>query len=777
MPKHLKYLPILSLLWLSACSVTKKLPPGESLYKGAEIKIVADSLVTKKQANIVKADLELLVRPIPNSLIFGFPYKVWFYYLFGEPKQEKGFKYAFRKRLGEAPVLANKRTTALSSELIVNYLNNEGYFRSTAEGKLVEKKLQSTAIYTAYLKPRYIIDSVGFDKKDTSIFGKALLETQANSLLKPKEPYRFQAILDERNRIDDALKQKGFYLFRPDYIIILADTMLGNHRANLSVLVKSSTSQVARKPYFIKDIFIYSNDSKIDTSTALMPVDDRVVKSVHLINFRRNYRRRIFLDAIGFRSGVLYNSDIENVSISRLINLNNFKFVRNRFDLVSRSDSALLNVSYYVTPLKGKSVRAEIGGESKSNGLVGTKLSLNWKNRNVFRGAELLSFNGAIIYDWQVGGQSVTNFTNIYRWTLNANLAVPRFLVPFIKVNPITNQALPQTNFGLGFEKIINKTLYDLTSFNATMGYSWRRSSSIEHSLTPVSLSYFRPSNINNEFFTEQVFRSSNPLELLRILEPRFILGGTYNFTFTPKQKINQRHAIYFYGGIDIAGNLAGLVAPKAAADDEPRKIFGVDYEQYGRFDIDFRYYYDVSPKLRWANRFVAGVGIPYGNSKALPYFKQFFSGGTNSIRAFRARTFGPGSYIRDDSTLAKYVNSITGGDIKLELNTELRAKFTKFLNGAIFVDAGNVWLYKDASFYDERAVFSNNFLKEFAVGTGIGLRLDFSFVLLRLDVAFPIRKPWLPENERWVFKDIDFSSHIWRDNNIILNIAVGYPF
>jgi outer membrane protein assembly factor BamA len=266
----------------------------------------------------------------------------------------------------------------------------------------------------------------------------------------------------------------------------------------------------------------------------------------------------------------------------------------------------------------------------------------------------------------------------------------------------------------------------------------------------------------------------------LRILENRLILEAFYTISYKPTPKPYSKNQFLISGGIDIAGNLAGLIDKNLGGNGG--QLFGIPFEQFARFDGEARYYRDISPTLRWANRFVGGLGIPYGNSKFLPQFKQYFAGGSTGIRAFRARTLGPGAYYADSVTRTIFGNS-SFGDVKLEINSELRIKFNSLINGALFVDAGNIWTYNynEDSFYGPEAVFSKDFYKQVAVGGGIGLRLDFSFLVFRIDLAAPFRKPWYPflETPRnaWVFNEFNLRSKEWRRENLVLNIAVAYPF
>jgi len=229
----------------------------------------------------------------------------------------------------------------------------------------------------------------------------------------------------------------------------------------------------------------------------------------------------------------------------------------------------------------------------------------------------------------------------------------------------------------------------------------------------------------------------------------------------------------YFRGGVDLSGNIAGLVSGANIKEGKPVSIAGAQFSQYVKFETDFRYYAKVSSSALWANRLILGLGLPWGNSLQLPYIKQFFVGGNNSIRAFRSRSLGPGSYQTPPSETFLPDQS---GDIKIETNTELRMRLAGIVHGAIFVDAGNIWLYNENPL-KPGAKFSSDFLKEMAVGTGVGLRFDVIYLVVRLDVAFPLRKPYLPEGDRWVINQIRLGSSDWRRDNIIFNLGIGYPF
>jgi outer membrane protein assembly factor BamA len=767
---------VISVIFFSSCSVTKKLPAGESLYVGAKVKVVADSGISKTEIKNVETLLLGFVKPKPNSTVLGFPYKVWFYYLFGEPKREKGFKSFFRKRFGEPPVLASKSVTAANAKQVGSILNNEGYFRSFASGELSEKNRKSTAVYTTTLHQRYYIDSINLAPQDTAILGKAYNGKNQMSFLKTGSPYRFELISGERSRIDNVLKRRGHYYFQPDFILVEADSSVGNHKVNLTLKIKPSTSQVNRKIYRIRDVHVLADYGEIMLGDTINNKGKEIVFEGIKVNDRTNtFKPKIFAQAIGFRRGVMYSNNIQDVSLSRLINLNgNFKFVKNTFNLVPRSDSALLDVYYYLTPLKAKSILFDVNASTKSNNFTGTNLSLSWLNKNTFGGAELLKISASTSLDFQVGGASITlGAINSTKYSFEAALSIPRFVIPFYKPNPAKNQSLPKTNIAIGYEVLKRGDLYDLTSLRATMGYAWKQNNTLEHSFTPISINLVK-ANVS-EAFTEDIFRSDNPFTALKILESTIIMSSGYTVSYTPAPKPNSRHQFIFTGGVEVAGNFANLLS-QLESQDSIKTLFGVSFAQYARLDADFRYTYSINKNLKLANRFVIGYGLPYGNSTTLPSVKLYSAGGNNSIRAFVARSIGPGSYVSSGTIGGVLLGSQTG-DIKLELNTELRLKLNKYINGAFFIDAGNVWMQKDADAYGAEGVFGSDFYKQIAIGTGIGLRLDFSYLVLRFDLATPVRKPYLPEDDRWVLKYFNIKDANWRTENLVLNIAVGYPF
>jgi len=782
--QKIKYVIVLFLAFIAGgCSVKKHIPEGEMLYVGANITVKPDTLASGMKLDQLETELEDLVRPTPNKTLFGYPYKVGLYYFLGEPTREKGFRNWFRKKLGEPPVFVTNRMIGTNAEILQSHTNNEGYFRSTVRGKLEPEKSYTTkASYEAHVKQRYSINSYQYRLKDSTGFYKDLIDTETLTYLKPGNPYRLEVIQAERIRIDEALKQKGYYYFSPDYMIIKVDSSRNNHTVDLFLELKPTVLQTALKPYYIRDIYVFAESETILPDT--VEPNSEIRRGIKIVDKTNSYRNFIFTDAIAFERGSLYNTEAHNTSLARLVNLKNFKFVKNQFELIPRSDSSMLDVYYYLTPQKKKFIQTELSGVTKSNNLAGVQFNVGWSNRNIFRAAEMLRISASIGKDVQIGGGSA-NANDFFRFSTEAELSFPRFIIPFYNPDPVNSRGLPRTSLTLGYESLNQIGLYTLTSIRGHWSYYWQRNTKWEHTLTPLGINLVRPGNISNEFI-ERLFMSENPLDFnryLNILQNRLILESQYNFTFNPARRRYSPHQFVFSGGVNLAGNIVGLIVKnKDPESDIHGQIFNIPYEQFGRFDGEVKYFYDVSKSVRWANRFLFGLGVPYGNSNTLPQIKQYFAGGSTGIRAFQARTVGPGAYYATPEERASFGNN-SYGDIRLEFNSEFRIKLTSLIQTAIFMDAGNIWEYRysETSRFGEAAAFTSDFYKQIAVGGGLGLRLDFSYLVFRLDLATPFRKPWYtvdPEKKSpWVFKEINFGDKSWRKENLVLNIAVAFPF
>ncbi|HEY0046136.1 MAG TPA: BamA/TamA family outer membrane protein [Flavobacterium sp.] len=761
--KNLSYLFLLIILVCWGCSNTKYLPEGELLYIGAKVK-VEDSILKRKQRKALAKELQGLVRPKPNSKILGLRPKLWIYNVVGEPKKEKGLKHWLRTKVGEPPVLFSQVDLSYNSDVLQSYAENRGYFKARTEADSTEKKRRASADFTARPGVQYKIKDVFFPE-DSSAISEAIRRTQRRSALKKGDAYDLDVIRAERERIDSRLKEKGFYFFGPDYLLIKVDSTVGKHEVDLRVTIKDETPPRAKEIFRINDIFVYPNFSIKSDTLAYDPDDIIQHGDFTIIDTTTTFKPFIFDRTLSFKKGDIYNRTDHNLSLNRLVNMGPFQFVKNEFRVADSKDN-LLDAYYFLTPSPKKSIRVELAGKTNSANYTGTELTVNWSNRNAFKGAELLNISAFGGIEVQVSGQN--QGFNVYRVGSEASIIWPRFITPF-KVHTASG-FVPRTRAAISYEYQNREKLYSLNSFRGSFGYLWKEDVTKEHQLNVTDITFVSPTNVT-ELYLEQV--AENP-SLEKVIEKQLIFGPTYSYTFTNTMRKRKKHTFYYRGGVDLSGTLAGLFTGANAKEGDTIKLFDVPFSQFVRLENDFRHYMRLSENSTLASRIIVGAGFAYGNSNELPFIKQFFIGGTNSIRAFRARSIGPGSYMPDTDENSFLPDQ--SGDIKLEFNTEYRAKLFSVVNGAIFLDAGNIWLLNENP-DQPGAEFKKDFLKELAVGTGVGLRFDLSFLVLRTDLAFPLRKPYLPEGERWVGDNISFGDSAWRRENLVFNLAIGYPF
>lgn len=756
----------IGLFLLASCSSTKSLPEGEKLYTGAAIKMTGSGLPARKR-NVLKSDLQGLTRPKPNSKVLGLPIKLYIYNAFAKKKKKSLFG-KLRDKYGQPPVLLSSVDLENNTKILQNHLENKGYFRAKVAGDTVVKKKKGSAVYNVETGEQYTIANVQFPA-DSSTLASAIGETVKETLLKKGEPYDLDLIKGERARIDAVVKEKGYYFFSPDYLKAQVDSISDNHTVDMRLILKPETPDEAKLAYRINNVYIYSgynlNGANLDTNKA----HAQFYEGYYVIDRRNRFKPKLFSQIMRFGPGDLYNRTDHNLTLNRLINLNQFRYVKNRFETVP--DSAKLNTYYYLTPLPRQSLRAEIATTTKTNNFNGTQLTLNYRNRNRFHAGEQLSVSAYV--GTEVGIGSTYKGYNTYRSGAQVDFAIPRFVVPFFHFNT-KGGFVPRTNIQLGYDVLNRRKLYTINSYRAGLGYLWRESQTKQHEFYPISINYTQPLNITQEFIDSA--NQPGRQYLLHVVDSQFIIGSTYQYNFNQLAAgVQNTNSFYFNGLADLSGNIAGLLSGADQSSGKESRILGARFNQYIKLEADGRYYRKIGLKSTWANRVIIGYGNPYGNSNELPYIKQFFSGGNNSVRAFRARTLGPGTFRdkRADSLKGGFYPDQTG-DIKLEFNTEFRPHLYGPIYGALFVDAGNVWL-KNEDPERPGAKFGKDFLKQLAVGAGAGIRVDIQLFVIRLDVAIPLRSPWeAPPSQ---LSNIQLGNAAYRKENIVYNLAIGYPF
>ncbi len=774
----------LGVISFAACHESKYLAAGQTLYTANKVVIQSSVPMKKKQKKALQGELTSLLRPRLNSKILGVRFRLWVYNIAGTPKKSKGLKHWLKYTVGEIPVLASASLIQKNAEVMQNHLENKGWFHDTVISDTKVKDKHLTAIYAAQIGSRYTIRDVS-PPDDSDLLGKAVdsaflgIRTKPprglaargarrradslrrSTLLRKGDPFDLDVIKQERDRIDARLKNRGFYYFSPDDLIIDADTTIGNHQVDLSMDIKPETPRVGRHSYHIGRVVVYAAyDIRSDTS---LKKAYTTPEGYHILDTANFLRPIVFRKTLVFKPGDLYRRDDHNLSLSRLVSLAVYKFVKARFDPASSADTnRLLNAYYYVTPGAKNSIRTEASGLTRSDNTTGVELSLSWRNRNFFRGAELFTATiyGGLEEQFIGAGQKI----NTRRTGVDFNLYFPRIISPF-DLNT-SSAFVPKTRINAAYDIFERSSEYNLNSARASFGYIFKNTVNTENQLTVLGINYVRPSNISPLF---QRALDTN-LTLARSIEKQFIIGPTYNFNYNSWNRLNHRlNNFYFNGSVDLSNNVVGILSGANVKKGREKTVFNVPLAQYVRLETDFRHYLRLGDYSSLVSRITGGVGIAYGNSTTMPFIKQFFAGGTNDIRAFRSRGLGPGSYNAGNSGQAQFLFD-QPGDIKLEMNLEYRAKLFSIVRWALFADAGNVWTRSTDS-TRPGSVFTNNFLNDVAVGVGTGLRFDLSILVLRVDLAAPVRYPWRNNGSKWNFHSVTDIS------NWVLNLAIGYPF
>jgi outer membrane protein insertion porin family len=776
---------MLSTVWLFGCTATSFLKDNESFYDGSVIRFDTEGKRIKRK-KALDAELQELINPKPNKKFLGQRIGVWFYYVAGDPNKKKGIGNFIRKKLGTAPVLMKDVNPDRTATMLQGQLNNDGYFKSTVTAEVKTKKKVSRVIYDVKLKPPYRLDTINYPRPRDSVYAPITREIKEKSLLKPQQRYDLERLQMEQKRVEIALQDKGFYYFDQRYLIFEADSTIGKRRVDLDLKLEPGIPVKGKRIYKFGSVKVLPDYSI--TPDSISPIaDTTLVNGFFYIDRNHKFRPEIITDVINIRDGDTYSREAQRLTLSHLMGLGVFKFVNIKFSEL-HSDSAQLITSVFLTPLPKKSLRGEAQGITKSNNFVGPGLTLTFTNRNFLRGAELFQLKLNAGYEWQISRQNSSNLNSL-ELGFESSLTIPRFISP-IKIDYNSRTYLPKTvmKAGVNFQNRVG--YYRLSAVNMAYGYVWRETADKTHELYIADVNFVRTDRKSPAFDS---LLMSNPI-LKRSFEDQFIIGTRYSFTYNSQlredpmgqfgKKRVRPHNFFFNGNVDVAGNAIHAVQNVGGAEND-RQIFGLPYSQYVKGDVDFRYYWQMTKHSKLASRIIMGAGYAIGGDSAtLPYIKQFAVGGSNSVRAFQARSVGPGTYyIRNDETIKEGTLFVDQrADLKLEGNAEYRFDIYKILKGALFVDAGNIWTFR---YEKERpgGQISNDFLKQLAVGTGFGLRIDFSFFVFRFDTAFPLRKPWgnegtqPPGTPAWVIKDINFGSKTWRQENLIFNIAFGYPF
>ncbi len=746
---------------MSSCSTTKYLKENEVLHQ--QTKIAFENPDSFEEKNQIKKDLLLISRPKPNNKL-----KLRFYNLMGGSKKGKGLWYWVGKKFGEPHRIYDNSKVARSLRQMENYMQNQGHFGATVGLDTLRKGKKIKVTYNIKSKGAYYINSIEIPG-DSSDISKLVQSNQSNSTIKIGKQYNLTNLIAERNRLTEIARNRGFLYFNEDDIFFLADTTSENYKVDLYLHLKPKEDESYEK-FNIGDTYIFTNyNLRAPNAQNTNPV---MSKGGLYYSSSNNVIRQSVIDRLlPQRKGDLYSKTLENVSFSRLQALGIFKFVNVKYLQDSASVQNTVTRNIFLTPGNMQDITGSIELNSQTGNNYGTSAGLTYTHKNLFQRAERLNVSMTGELATQIN--SGASFINTSKIDFKVSYAIPKLIAPF-RVKNSNSPFVPRTilSASVGYED--RAQFYSLLTSELKFGYKWQRSQEVQHEFNPISFNLFKLIDSTPEF---DAIRAQN-LRLSRSFDNVIIAGLKYVLTYSNFSTLQQKNAIYFAGELETSGNLLSLLSQISQKQgDEPFKLAGLPVSQYVKISADLRHYTNYRSSSL-AMRIYTGVGVTYGNLQELPYSRQFTVGGANSLRAFQLRGLGPGSFATEDIGSEPLDNQFLDqtGNIKLEMNVEYRYPIISYLKGAVFLDAGNIWLI-DNSDIPEGGFQFNRFMKEIAIGTGIGFRLDFNYFVIRLDTSFALRKPVSDTGFIWVLKDIDLFSRQWRKDNLTWHLAIGYPF
>ncbi|MEM6515033.1 MAG: BamA/TamA family outer membrane protein [Bacteroidota bacterium] len=742
-----------------SCSVKKFIPEDEKLYTGATIEIDADSTV--KNVDKLKAELQNVLTPEPNSKFLGMRTGLYFYYK--AQREKPGFINKWlNKKIGEEPVYISNVNNLEIEEVLVNRLENNGFFYSRATSEVIENGTEASLVYKLKVPTPYTLETFNLDSLPKPIYSN-VKEAIINSPLRDETRFDYSNLKLERNRLDKILKTKGYYNFNQDFFIFEADTnQYDNKKFDLFLKLKSEVPKKSLVPYQLKRINVYPNYNLQDS---LIGEVERYGQKNYIqdtLFFKPKYLNKF----ITLKEGQLYSPSTSKNTARRLSTIGAYKYVNIQYkeiDSLLNDSLGGLEANIYLSPLTKRALRAELQAVTKSNNFTGPNLALTFSNRNLFNGGETLNISTSLGYETQFASGDNAGLSSV-DVGLKSELIFPRVISPFNIKDDFFKYSVPKTKTSLGVNLLDRSRLYQLISGTALFGYVWNANRFITYEFNPISVNYTRLSNTTEDF--EQIL-DDNPF-LRRSFEQQFISGLTFSFTYNEMVDQNDPNTFYLNSTLDVAGNSISVFGRENSETGQD-KIFGLEYAQYAKADVDLRFHlkFGKNREQTLATRFFAGYGLAYGNSDVVPFIKQYFAGGPYSVRAFRIRSLGPGTFDPETDGVSDGDFFDQTGNIRLEANVEYRFPVFSYLKGAVFADAGNVWNSEPNPIFQGQDVFSSSFINELGMGAGFGLRVDVQGFVIRFDLAAPFKDPSEDRGKRFNFQ--------WDEP--VLNFAIGYPF
>ncbi len=764
---------------LSSCNVTRLIPSNDYLLQ--RVKVEEDKSLPRSER--IKGDeVTKYIRQKPNKHFLGTDFYAWIY-LMANPEKDNGWNNLKRK-MGEPPVLFNMRDTERSASNLKVYLDSRGYYSSDVDFEVdtTYRHKRAKVTYSLHQGKPYHISSISYDFRDRNL-EPVLLPDTINTLLHKGDIFDISVLEAERQRIALYLKDRGYYNFSVNNVEYLADTLGGDRKVGVKVIINQNLAG-----YNARGEAIYSNNevyrlrnvnviprynavfAKSNTENYFKGFDSVEYKGLNVLfrDKRPKVRPKVLRGAIPIYPNYLYNYSEVNRTYSNLMAMGYFKSARINFTEVTNSKTEvvankpverLLDCDIYCTPSLQQSIKAELEAATTSS-FYGLTAVLGYQNRNIFRGAEMLEITGTAGYEYMKAPNSKKK--HAMEFGIAASLSFPRFLLADYAIR--SNTTAPKTKFELSYN-YQDRPYYQRGLSSISWVYSWRRNTNSSFVIRPIGINLVDVSYIDQNYFNSlqnKYLKYSFQSQLIVAISGSYLLNK--NYKSAPNNTTTVR------ANLELAGNLlSGLshLLSHPAEGKDYYELLGIRFSQYARADVNASHKIMFGKVTALAARLYAGLAYAYGNSDAVPFDRLFYAGGSNSMRGWAPRTLGPGS--TPAPTNVVYPTQL--GDMKLEANLEFRFPIWGMFHGATFFDLGNIWYVgrKGADYPDSSVFHFNSFYKQLAFNTGVGLRLDIKFAILRLDWGIQLHNPNNPVGQRWI--------HNFKWRNTFLNFGVGYPF
>ena len=804
MPLRLRVI-LFSLLTLAlgACSIRNYQGADDQLYIGIR-KIEVPDRPQHPYAEQAIATAEERLNYAPNGSIFGsssmrFPLPLLSPAIYMHFAADSSLTGWIARRFTSKPVWMRDVSPHLRAKVAQQTLREQGYLRATAKATIIPAtadSMQARVDYQMQLGPLYLLDSVQYFPRVYIRPGRYFYHHRLSALQKGR-PFSTAALEDDRTIVRTFLREHGYYYLKNEHIGYEADTLITPQRVALRTVLSATTPPEALRQWRVGKIMLRQLPEDPEAPTMLATTDSvALTDSIALYYSGRPIVRPGALKTrIRVRPGKLYNNLEEEHTLSALTALSAFSsielyftpretFAQTTTEASSTKDSiAIQRPTFASTPdsigtldlmillRKDKPWNAYLGAAfmRKSTDFIGPGVSASLERSNVFGGGEKLSASVSGSYEWQTGRNPADSYSvaiNSYQLGADLSLTFPSILFP--RLIDAYYKYPTSTSFKVALQGINHARYYTLRSLSFTMDYNFQPSSRWSHRITPLSLNFTQLLRTTERF--DELIQANPALGLS--LRNQFIPKVGYGFTYTHRPD-DSPHYMQLSGEVSEAGNLINAsMTAFGSKYSETKHLFGVPFAQFVKAAVDLRYSYRIDRKQTLATHFATGAIYSYGNATTAPYIEQFYVGGANSLRAFTVRSLGPGSYNPTAVNAYSFMDRV--GELKLEANAEYRRHLFGSCFGAVFLDAGNVWLLRPDDARPGAAISEagsvGNFLNQVAVGTGAGLRYDLSFLVVRFDVGVGLHLPYKTKRSGW------YNIPHFRDA-LGFHLAIGYPF